>query len=102
MFAGCRKLTTLDMSNCDIGNVSSTLFTFSSCYELTNLKAPKNIRCNMSLRYCEKLTHESLMSIINNLAIVTSGKTFTLGETNLAKLSEKEKAIATNKGWILE
>ena len=47
------------------------------------------------------LTHDSLMSIINNLATVTTTQTLTLGSTNLAKLSSEEKAIATNKGWTL-
>ena len=45
--------------------------------------------------------HDSLMSIINNLATVTTTQTLTLGSTNLAKLSSEEKAIATNKGWTL-
>lgn len=31
----------------------------------------------------------------------TDSKTLTLGETNLAKLTDEEKAIATEKGWIL-
>jgi hypothetical protein len=32
----------------------------------------------------------------------TGSGTLTLGETNLAKLSDEEKAIATNKGWELK
>lgn len=48
------------------------------------------------------LTHDSLMSIINALATKTSGTwTVTLGSTNLAKLTDAEKAIATQKGWTL-
>lgn len=35
------------------------------------------------------------------LVCATESRTLTLGETNLAKLSDKEKAIASNKGWIL-
>lgn len=33
--------------------------------------------------------------------IVSETKTLTLGATNLAKLTDEEKAIATNKGWVL-
>ena len=53
---------------------------------------------------CTKLTHESLMSIINALkdySGTTTTKTITLGSTNLAKLTDVEKAIATEKGWTL-
>lgn len=56
------------------------------------------------------LTHESLINIINNLYDlnltydVANGGTLyrqqlVLGSTNLAKLTEEEIAIATNKGW---
>ena len=50
-----------------------------------------------------KLTHESLMNVINNLYdIKTKGcnaQPLVLGSTNLAKLTAEEIAIATNKGW---
>ena len=51
-----------------------------------------------------KLTHDSLMSIINHLkdfSGTTTTMTCTLGATNLAKLTDAEKAIATEKGWSL-
>lgn len=49
------------------------------------------------------LTHDSLISIINALKNFTDGttKTLTIGATNLAKLTDAEKAIATQKGWTL-
>ena len=34
-------------------------------------------------------------------ATVTSTKTLYLGSTNLSKLTDEDKAIATNKGWTL-
>lgn len=52
------------------------------------------------------LTVESLNSIINALADKSADKSttwkVTLGATNLAKLTDEQKAVATNKGWILE
>lgn len=51
-----------------------------------------------------KLDKESLMSIINALKDFTGTgetRTVTLGATNLAKLTDAEKAIATQKGWTL-
>ena len=48
-----------------------------------------------------KLTHDSIMVIINGLQTVTTTQTLTLGSTNLAKLTDEEKKIATDKGWTL-
>ena len=59
---------------------------------------------SFNVSYCQKLTHDSLMSFINALVDYSgSGKTYTMtmGTTNLAKLTDGEKAIATQKGWTL-
>ena len=100
MFQYCINLVNLDLSSFDMSKVTMTNNMFYSCRALTNLQAPRNISADINFSSCTNLTHDSLMSIINNLATI-SGKTLTLGETNLAKLSEEEKAIATNKGWAL-
>lgn len=51
------------------------------------------------------LTHDSLMNVINNLYDIASkgvkAQQLVLGATNLAKLTEEEIAIATNKGWTV-
>ena len=62
------------------------------------------------LSTCTKLTHDSLMNVINglydlNLTYNVAGggtlytQTLNLGATNKAKLTAEEIAIATNKGW---
>ena len=48
-----------------------------------------------------KLTKQSLINIMNEAATVTGGQVLTFGSANLSKLSDEEKAIATNKGWTL-
>lgn len=51
-----------------------------------------------------KLSHESLMSIINALQDLSGTditRSIVLGTTNLAKLTDAEKAIATERGWTL-
>lgn len=59
-----------------------------------------------NVQWSNKLTHDSLLSILNALEDKTSnssGKTWTvtLGPKNIAKLSPTEKAIATQKGWSI-
>ena len=57
----------------------------------------------LDLTSCSKLTHDSLMNVINNLYdIKTKGckeQRLQLGVTNLAKLTDEEKQIAIDKGW---
>ena len=57
------------------------------------------------LSSCSNLTHDSLMDVINKLYdLASNGKNsqkLVLGSTNLAKLTEEEIAIATNKGWTV-
>lgn len=104
---GCFKLHTIDeiIVNENTKFAKSNSFTNSSA--LVNLKFTGTLAQNgLDVSDHKKLTHESLMSIINVLkdySTDTSGTTWvvTLGSSNLAKLSEEEKAIATEKGWTL-
>ena len=101
MFEHCDSLTSLDCSGWDVSNVIYLTNTFNSCPNLVNFQAPKNIKTSMKITLSSKLSHDSLMSIINNLATVTTTQTLTLGSTNRIKLSSAEIAIATNKGWTV-
>lgn len=81
---------------------------FYRCEELVEIRFDTSdggyIRRNFSFAESKKLSHDSLMSIINALYnYAGSGTTYTLtiGTTNLAKLTNAEKAIATEKGWTL-
>ena len=49
---------------------------------------------------CKLLSHDSMISLFNAIADGTTG-TIELGETNLAKLTEAEIAMTTEKGWTL-
>ena len=76
--------------------------TFKYCYALENIAIEGTIGQNGINFSWSPLTHDSLMSIINALQTKTSGTwTVTLGVDNLAKLTDAEKAIATQKGWTL-
>ena len=55
----------------------------------------------ISLNSCSKLTVESLVGLLNALPQSTHNYSFKIGQTNIDKLSEDQKSIATNKGWKL-
>ena len=125
MFCSCSSLTRLDVSNWDTSKVTNMSYMFYDCQSLTTLDVSNwntskvanmtnfivnasvlqnFISCAIPVSFGVSgtaLTHDSLMSIINNLTTVTTTQKLTLGSTNLAKLSSEEKAIATNKGWTL-
>ena len=77
---------------------------FSSATYLENIKITGVIGNDPNMKDCKKLTHASLMSITNALkdcSDLGTTCTLTLGTTNLAKLTDEEKALATQKGWTL-
>lgn len=105
MFNYCSKLATIE--GVDFSLATSVSSTFNKCTELQSITINGVIKITgLSFSACSKLTYDSLMSIINALYdYVSEGTTgtytLTLGSTNLAKLTEAEKAIATQKGWTL-
>ena len=101
MFSGCSSLTSIPLLN--TSNVTNMSRIFSDCSSLTTLSGFTGLKVDLSLSDSPNLTHVSLLNVINKATDVTSSpKTLTLGTTNLAKLTDEEKAIATNKGWILQ
>lgn len=94
----CRALTS--MGQLDLSSGTKFGYTWNNCSALTTLGGFGAISADFSLDTCTKLTVESLMNVINQAATVT-GKTMTLGSTNLAKLTDEQKAVATSKGWTL-
>lgn len=99
LFQNCAKLVTIEKLIMAATNKNNIL---KGCSNLENLTIEGVIGNDFIASDCTKLTHDSLMSIINHLETKTSG-TFTLsiGSTNLAKLTDEEKAVATQKGWTL-
>ena len=97
------KISTVTLKITPVTTTISNAFRYQS--KLTNLTfiEGSEIACNgLDLSYCKNLTHDSLISVINALQTKTSGTwSVTLGSTNLAKLTDAEKAIATQKGWTL-
>ena len=127
MFSGCSHLTTIPQL--DTSKLEGSRWMFDRCTNLVSvprLDMSNNVACygmfgqqgelskltdiggliglkdNLQLDKCPILTHDSLMNVINDAADVTADpKTLTLGTKNLDKLTDADKAIATNKGWTL-
>ena len=99
MFNGCSSLTTVPKF--DMSRVHYMLDMFKDCTSLETIHMI-NINADLDISASTKFTREALMEIIGNLKAQASGtKTLTMGETNLAKLTEEDKKIATDKGWTL-
>lgn len=101
MFWECYSLETIP--EYDFSNVTGdTVGIFSDCRALTNVGGFVGLKVSTDFSSSSLLTHDSLMSIINKAADVNKNpQTLTFGATNLAKLTDEEKAIAINKGWTL-
>ena len=100
MFWECYSLETIP--EYDFSNITgSTSGIFSGCRALTNVGG--FIGLKVSTYFGDSpLTHDSLMNIITKAADVNKNpQTLTFHLGNLAKLTDEEKAVATNKGWTL-
>ena len=99
MFDQCSKLDTIPQL--DTSNVTNMSGMFASCTSLKSILMT-GMKVSFSISSSTKFEESDLVTILNNLATVTSTKTLTMGSKNLAKLTDDEKAIATNKGWTLK
>lgn len=92
----------------DFSSVTNATDAFKGCTNLTTLAGFTGLKASLSLSDCP-LTVESINNVINEMYDFTGNGlipeegqgTLTLGPNNLSKLSDDEKAVATNKGWTL-
>lgn len=105
MFQYCTSLKTVPKINVSKATGSSSLNNmFYNCTALEEITFEGTINIKISFKESTNLTHNSLVGIINALktySSTSSNYTLTLGSTNLAKLTDEEKAVATAKGWRL-
>ena len=106
MFTRCNNLTTIPKLN--MSGLTTTIYqVFAGCYALKNVTFEGTIpvRGNSSVfSSCSQLTVDSLMSFINALTNMsdTATYTITIGSTNLAKLTDEQIQIATDKKITLQ
>ena len=100
-FLQCTKLVSI--KKITVSNTSACSFTnaFRTATALTEIRFGENISPqNLNLQW-SPLSRDSLLSLINGLADKSgeSGWSIALGDENLAKLTDEEKAIMASKGW---
>ena len=93
---GCNALESIPAY--DLSNITS--INLNSLYKLKEFHAT-GMKVSFNISSSTNFTKEALVEILNNLATVTTTQTLTMGATNLAKLTDEDKLIATNKGWTL-
>lgn len=98
MFYFNSVLTTVPAYDCS--NVTNMNRIFVNCWNLKSILMT-NIGTNLDISASTKFDREDLVLILNNLKTVTTTKTLKMGTTNLARLTDEDKLIATNKGWTL-
>ena len=97
-FDHCSSLITVPQLN--VNKVINFNYIFTGCSNLKSILMT-NIGADLDIHYSTKFERTDLVTILNNLKTVTSSKKLTMGTDNLAKLTDEDKAIATNKGWTL-
>lgn len=63
---------------------------------------PTGLKVSFDLSSSTQFERENLVTVLNNLGTPTTTQTLTIGSTNLAKLTEEDIAIATQKNWTLK
>lgn len=130
MFCRCQSITSLDLSAWDTSKVISAHHLFAFCLlevldltgidfrqvaninrvfienmklsviKCTGLKLPNIEMSDIGLN-ASPLTVDSIVGLLNALPQSDKGYSFQIGSNNIAKLSDEQKAIATDKGWTL-
>lgn len=106
MFGWCLNLKSLNISNWNMSKVTNVyqMFDATSLIETIvcdGLQLPDINMSDIYLNSCSKLTVDSIVGLLNSLPQSTHNYSFQIGQTNIDKLSEEQKAIATNKNWRL-
>lgn len=89
-----------------IPNTITTVIPANAIYgntQLTEIVLEQDFNVSANFSNCYNLTQTSIVNMLYALKNLNgqTAKTLTLGSTNLDKLSDAEKAIATNKNWTL-
>lgn len=100
-FANCKSLSSLVIPN-SVTNIDKSAFGKCSKLEFVTLGDGFNAN-DLNLSASTLYTRETILQWLNALADRTGQTAYklTIGATNLAKLTEEDILIATNKNWTL-
>ena len=105
---GCKNIVSVDFTGCDFSGVAGAGNAFCSQRfpndTWTTIKGGLSglHDCSqLSFKYLNVLTHDSIVGVINSLGQSKWSPTFILSDTQKASLTNAEKAILVNKGWTL-
>ena len=111
MFYSCNKLQSVPLLDASSLTNINAMFGYSTLYDLTYFGGLKNLKINWtsygSPRLLPNLTYESVISILSNLydfrgnGDSSTTRTIELHYNFNQILTGDDKAIATNKGWII-
>lgn len=97
MFYNCGNLETLPLLN--MSKVSSNNSMFKYCTKLTNLGGFEGLKIDINLSASELITRQSMLNVFNTIGEANS--TITIHQNVADRLTDEDKAIATNKGWTI-
>lgn len=106
MFHSCGMLKEIELLTLpnDPTKLTNVQNMFNGCNNLQEVRFAGMIPLSISFQWSPKLSHDSLMSIIDALRDLTGTGTtctLTIGATNYAKLTQEEIEVAQNKGWTV-
>ena len=95
----------LNINGLNLERCTSINNTFSSSnfkvIRCDGLKFPNIDMSKIGLNDSTALTVDSIVGLLNALPQSDKGYSFQIGSANIAKLTDEQKAIATDKGWTL-
>ena len=99
----CRQLTSITFPSNFGHKVNSSwgfVYMFNYCDNLTEIYGDLALSVDFAVEN-NNVSHDSLIRVLNSIPTVTESRSLKLGNTNIAKLTDEEKKIATDKGWNL-
>ena len=103
IFSNCRQLTSITFPSNFGHKIKSSwgfVYMFNQCDNLTEIYGDLALSVNFAIENTN-VSHDSLIRVLNSIPTVTESRSLKLGNTNIAKLTDEEKKIATDKGWNL-